>query len=59
MPSEKELNCALFDQLAIVERIEKAAKNSNIDEIMAALKDERHNIERKLYQKPPLSADSD
>lgn len=49
--NEKELNCNLFDQLSILERIEAVTKDE------AALKQiaiERRQIERKLYQKPPL-----
>ena len=53
MPSnEKEINCNLFDQLSILERIEAVTKDE------AALKQiaiERRQIERKLYQKPPLT----
>lgn len=52
MPTyEKEINCNLFDQLSILERIEAVTKDE------AALKQiaiERRQIERKLYQKPPL-----
>ena len=52
MPTnEKEINCNLFDQLSILERIEAATNDE------AALKQiaiERRQIERKLYQKPPL-----
>lgn len=49
--NEKELNCNLFDQLSILERIEAVTKDE------AALKQiaiERRQIERKLYQKLPL-----
>ena len=52
MPSnEKEYNGNLFDQLSILERIEAVTTDE------AALKQiaiERKQIERKLYQKPPL-----
>lgn len=52
MPTnEKEINCNLFDQLSILERIEAATTDE------AALKQiaiERRQIERKLYQQPPL-----
>ena len=52
MPTyEKEINCNLFDQLSILERIEAVTKDE------AALKQiaiERRQIERKLYQKPSL-----
>lgn len=49
--SEKEINNNLFDQLSILERIEAVTKDE------AALKQielERRQIERKLYQNPPL-----
>lgn len=49
--SEKEKNNNLFDQLSILERIEAVTKDE------AALKQielERRQIERKLYQNPPL-----
>lgn len=53
MPAnEKEYNGNLFDQLSILERIEAVTKDE------AALKQiavERKQIERKLYQKPPLT----
>lgn len=52
MPTnEKEINNNLFDQLSILERIEAVTKDE------AALKQielERRQIERKLYQNPPL-----
>ena len=52
MPSnEKEINCNLFDQLSILERIEAVTQDE------AALKQiaiERRQIERKLYQQPPM-----
>ena len=55
MPTnEKEYNGNLFDQLSILERIEAVTKDE------AALKQiaiERKQIERKLYQSPPLVKD--
>lgn len=48
---EKEYNGFLFDQLSMLERIE------NVTNDEAALKQiamERKQIERKLYQNPPL-----
>lgn len=50
--TEKEYNGNLFDQLSILERIEAVTTDE------AALKQigiERRQIERKLYQKPPLA----
>ena len=53
MPTnEKEINCNLFDQLSILERIEAVTKDE------AALKQiaiERRQIERKLYQSPSIA----
>lgn len=51
LTNEKELNCYLFDQLSILERIEAVTGDE------AALKQiaiERQQIERKLYQSLPL-----
>ena len=53
MPNnEKELNAELFDQLTIVERIERAKEAGTLDSEIENIKKE---INRKLYQKPPLS----
>ena len=55
MPTtEKEYNGYLFDQLSILERIEAVTNDE------AALKQiaiERKQIERKLYQQPPLKTE--
>lgn len=56
MPTnEKEINNNLFDQLSLVERIERAAKSGNMDNVMAEIEILKMEINRKLYQKPPLS----
>ena len=58
MPSnEKEINVNLFDQLEIVERIRREAKRGGIDAVMEQLDIEHAAIERKLYQKPPLTSE--
>ncbi len=49
--NEKEINNTLFDQLSIVERLERAQKNGVFEEEAMTI---RREIERKLYQKPPL-----
>lgn len=49
--NEKEYNGNLFDQLSILERIEAVAKEETVLKQIAI---ERRQIERKLYQKPPL-----
>lgn len=52
--TEKELNAGLFDQLTLIERIERSLNNGG----ESAAKDEieilKKEINRKLYQKPPL-----
>lgn len=56
MPNnEKELNCYLFDQLAILEDLEEAAEKENATETLRIIAKKRKQIERKLYQKPPLT----
>ena len=56
MPTnEKEYNGNLFDQLSVVERIERAAKSGNMDNVIAEIEILKMEINRKLSQKPPLS----
>ena len=54
MPSEKEYNGYLFDQLNLLERLERVAKAADDDMVLKEIEFERKQIERKLYQKPPL-----
>ncbi len=55
MPSnEKELNATLFDQLTLVERIERKAESGDLEEVKAEIEILKKEINRKLYQKPPL-----
>lgn len=49
--SEKEINCYLFDQLSILERIEAVTDD---EKALKQIAIERKQIERKLYQSPPL-----
>ena len=56
--NEKELNLNLFAQLEIVERIKKKKKRGGIDAVLEQLDIEQAAIERKLYQKPPLTSQS-
>ena len=52
MPTtEKEYNGYLFDQLSILERTEAVAKE---EAVLKQIAMERRQIERKLYQQPPL-----
>ena len=56
MPSiEKELNWHLFDQLSILEDLEEIAEKEKAEETLKAIAKKRKQIERKLYQKPPLA----
>ena len=55
MPTnEKEYNGYLFDQLSLLERLERVAKQTDDKLILQEIEFERKQIERKLYQKPPL-----
>lgn len=47
--SEKEINCNLFDQLSILERIEAVTDGPKA---LKQIEIERRQIERKLYQQP-------
>lgn len=49
--NEKEINNYLFDQLSILERIEAVTQD---EAVLKQIAIERRQIERKLYQKPPL-----
>lgn len=53
--NEKELNCNLFDQLSLLERIERVAKRGDCDAVLEEIEFERKQVERKLYQQPPLT----
>ena len=56
MPNnEKELNCYLFDQLTLIERLEIEAQKDNAENVLRQLAFEKNAINRKLYQKPPLT----
>lgn len=55
MPSnEKKLNCNLFDQLSLIEEAEEIAREENAEKTLRFLAKKKHQVERKLYQKPPL-----
>lgn len=56
MPAnEKEINCNLFDQLSLLEDIEEVAKKEQAVETLKLIDKKRKQIERKLYQQPPLA----
>lgn len=57
LANEKELNANLFDQLTLIERIERSLKSGGekgVEEEIEILKKE---INRKLYQQPPLKSE--
>ena len=53
--NEKELNCNLFDQLTILDDIQEVAEKEQATETLKVIAKKRKQIERKLYQKPPLA----
>ena len=56
MPTnEKEYNGNLFDQLTILEDIEEVAKKEQATETLNLISKKRKQVERKLYQQPPLT----
>lgn len=55
MPTtEKEYNGYLFDQLSLLEEIEEVAEKENSEKTLEMIQKKRRQIERKLYQQPPL-----
>lgn len=59
MPAdEKELNANLFDQLTLVERIERCLKNGGEAAAEAEIEILKNEINRKLYQQPPFKSES-
>ncbi len=58
MPTnEKEINNNLFDQLSIIERIERQLKNGGQEAAEAEIEILKMEINRKLYQQPPLRSE--
>ena len=55
MPSEKEYNGYLLDQLSAVERIERQVKKGDLKAAEEEIEIIKNEINRKLYQKPPLT----
>ncbi len=55
MPSnEKELNAILFDQLTLIERIERHLEKGGEEAAREEIEILKKEINRKLYQQPPL-----
>lgn len=58
MPTnEKEINNNLFDQLSIIERIERQLKSGGQEAAEAEIEILKHEINRKLYQQPPMKSE--
>lgn len=58
MPNnEKEYNGYLLDQLELIERLEMVIEDNNLEAVKKQLALERKFVERKLYQKPPLTSE--
>ena len=58
MPTnEKELNCVLFDQLTLIERIERQVNKGDLQAGKEEIEFQKKEINRKLYQKPPLAGE--
>ena len=56
MPTnEKELNCNLFDQLTLLERIERQVEKGDLQSVKEEIGYLKKEIERELYQQPPLT----
>lgn len=56
MPTnEKEYNGYLLDQIELIERLEMVIENNDIEAVKKQLALEKKFVERKLYQKPPLT----
>ena len=54
MPTEKELNIDLFARLDIIEEALAIAEKEDAKETIEFLKLKKRQVERMLYQKPPL-----
>ena len=55
--NEKELSITLFDQLTLVERVERSLENGGVDAAKAEIEIIKKEINRKLYQQPPIKND--
>lgn len=54
LTNEKEYNGFLFDQLSAIERIERHLKSGGQEAAEAEIEILKKEINRKLYQQPPL-----
>ncbi len=55
MPTnEKEYNGNLFDQLSIIERIERHLESGGVEAAKTEIEILKKEINRQLYQQPPI-----
>lgn len=54
LTNDKEINCYLFDQLTILDDLQEVAEKENAQETLKMIAKKRKQVERKLYQQPPL-----
>lgn len=59
MLGEKEINVNLFDQLTLVERIERQTEKGDMELVKEEIRILKKEIHRKLYQKPPLTEEQE
>ncbi len=52
--NDKEINCYLFDQLTILDDLQEVAEKENAQKTLKMIAKKRKQVERKLYQQPPL-----
>lgn len=55
--NEKEYNGYLFDQLSVIERIERHLKSGGQEAAEAEIEILKKEINRKLYQQPPVKSE--
>lgn len=55
--NEKEYNGYLFDQLTILEDLQEVAEKENAVETLKLIQRKRKQVERKLYQPPPIKSE--
>lgn len=56
LTTEKEYNGYLLDQLSAVERIERQVQKGDLEAVKEEIEILKKEINRKLYQKPPLNS---
>lgn len=52
--AEKELNCHLLDLIDLLDDLQETAETDNAKTTLKLIEKKRTQINRKLYQKPPL-----